>query len=78
MATSCVLLDIQDEKMTLHTDDEEAIFKLPEAMKLPMEDDDTFYSINDTDLFICDYMQEVLSLNMLEKYFEVSNVGKLE
>ena len=40
--------------MTLQASDDEAIFKLLEAMKHPTKHDDTLYSINDTDLIICD------------------------
>ena len=78
LATSQALLDIQDRKITLYTGDEEAIFKLLEPMKHPMEHNDTSYSIHDTDMIICDYLQEVLSLNPLEEYFEEENIGKLE
>ena len=51
-ATCRALLDIQDGNMTLRTGDEEAIFKLLEAMKHPMEHDDTSYSIDDIGLII--------------------------
>ena len=47
LATSHALLDFQDGKLTLYASNEEAIFKLPEAMKHPMEHDDTSCSIND-------------------------------
>ena len=34
--------------------------------------------IDNTDLIICHYVQKVLSLNSLEEYFEVDEVGKLK
>ena len=64
LATSRALLDIQGGKMTLRVGDEEHIFKLLEAIKHSMQYDDTSYSIDATDLIICDCMQEVLSLTI--------------
>ena len=64
--------------MTLWAGDEEAIFKLPEAMKHPMEHNDTSYSIDDIDLIICDCVQEVLALNPLEEYLDELDDNKVE
>ena len=78
LATSRALLDIQNGKMTLRASDEEAIFKLPEAMKHPIKHDDTSYSDDDTNLIICDCVQEVLALNLLEKYQDAIDVKKVK
>ena len=78
LVTFRALLDIQDGKMTLRTSDEEAVFKLAEAKKHPMEPEDTLYSVNNTDLTICDCVQEVLALNLLEEYLDELDYSKVE
>ena len=64
--------------MTLQASDKEVIFKLPEAMKHPMEHDNTSYSIDDINLIICDCEQEMLALNPLEEYLNELDDSKVE
>lgn len=49
---------------------EKDVFKLPEAMKHPKEQDDTSYAIDDMKLVPCDYVEELLMLNQLDEYLE--------
>ena len=43
-----------------------------------MEHDDTSYSVDDTVLIICDYMQEVLALNPMEDYLDKCDDNNVE
>lgn len=49
---SLALLDIQDGIMAHHISSEEAIFRLPQAMKHPKELDDTSYALDDMELIV--------------------------
>lgn len=44
--------------LALRVRDEEVVFKLPEAMKLSMDHDNTCYSISTTNNLIGDYINE--------------------
>ena len=74
LATSCALIGVSDGKLILRVGDEEATFNLPDAMKHPMEHDDTSYSLDVIDVIISDYVQEVMAINFLEEYLgELTN-----
>lgn len=70
LATSHALLGVEDRKMTLRGNNEEAFFKLTEAMKHPKEQYDTSYAIEETKLIICDCVQEALMFNMSDEYLK--------
>ena len=62
--------------MTLRVGKEEVEYTLSDAMKQCMNHDDMLYFANETDLFISDFVQEVMTLNPLKEH--LGGLGKEE
>lgn len=52
---------------------EEDIFKLPEVIKHPKEQDDTSYAVDDMKVILYDCVQEVLMVNPFHEYLKEVN-----
>ena len=74
LAISHALVDICNGKLISWARDEEAFFKLPDALEDPMGLGDPFYFLDITDEIISYCVQGVMAINPLEEYFgELTN-----
>ena len=68
VATSKEVSEVNDGKLALRVGYDEVIFRLPEAMKHPLEFDDVIYSFESPDLFITNCVQETVGKEYLENH----------
>ena len=66
LATTRAILDVSDGMLVLRVGEEQVIFKISDIMRHSLELDDTFYFLNDLDITMFGFVQEVLHDNPLK------------
>ena len=66
LATARAIIDVSDGKLVLRVGDEEVTFKIHNAMRHSLEEDDTCYYLDSTDIVVSDCLQELVHDDPLE------------
>lgn len=56
--------------MALRVGTEDMVFTLPDAMKHTLDHANAFYFMDETELVIFDFVEEVLAINLLDEYLK--------